>query len=163
KVAEKRSYYYRLYHGLYRAYHEGGAVMIHRSKNSPRYSAAHLQVVDSVVDAGLAEEVRAVPGSDKASRLLPREDLIETFDPDPWAVEAPPAGPLVTLRDRDDKTDLPFDPTLEIVQLSQALLTDINAVNANCPITAAPEDEWDYSASIAARTRTLRPVFFRLF
>jgi hypothetical protein len=159
KEHPKRIVLQKLLHAAKRALYHGGCVRYSRDRESPDCSVASLQIVDCAVEAGLFEEHRSPPGSPKMSRLLPMPELARFTEVDPWEFDPNENTQYVSMRDRETKNEIKFDPTHPTAVRYQNKLRRINKVIAQFDIFYRP-----VSASDCFETRRqLRSVHYARF
>jgi hypothetical protein len=160
KVEEKREFFRRLYHAGKKANYHNGCIMYPRNKSHPEYSSINIQIIEACLEAGLFTEERSPKGSPKMSRLVPTEELIPMEETDPWEFEPQDTHRFVFLRNREDKSDIPFDINEEFPASIQERLLAINSVNSKWKITHESWNAWERRYT---GTKQLRPIHFAVF
>ena len=111
KVEEKRIDLQHQLHALKQAMYLGGCVINHRNAHHPECTKARLQVIDALTELNLVHEVRSLPGSPKASRLLAMPELQDFVRPiDRWPTDPSTFTQFVFLTVRKTRQELSFDP-----------------------------------------------------
>lgn len=162
KLKAKRRYFHYLFLALCQAHHSGTTVMFPRNKNHRGWSSIRQQVVDAVVEAGLAKECRAKPASNgtAATILVPTKKLTDYVSNDPWDWSEPESHKLVIVRDRETKEEIDHNESHPTAVKYRKRLQKINAVNSQYTITYRQYDPW--SGKLERRT-TIRPVHYASF
>lgn len=167
KLAAKREFFARLLQTGKRAAHMNGCVRYPRRHQ--HIAEFQLQVIDAAVKVGFFASYRSPAGAPMMSRLVPLTPITTTTPADPWKFDPsthydPKQPPqLVFLRRRDDKSDIPFDPTDGFPRRVQRKLERINAVNSEWNIYYRPYNEWEDSLNPHGQQRNLRPVHYAIF
>lgn len=128
-----------LTHSLSRAFCEGGCVRYSRGRG--KIDKAMLNVIDCVVEAGLAASIRSKRGwSEYQSRLLPIGAAWNHLDP---KVFDPDLNTTYVrhYNGRRTQDELPLPPDDPVFQEVQTKLTRVNLVNSRFVITYQPHDE----------------------
>lgn len=148
KLLEKARDWRPIHYALEQAAGKRAAVVFHRNRNHPDYRSIRIQLMDAAIATGLVEEERALKGSPKASRIIPK------------SIKPVAQTVFVILRDRKTKSELPINWSNPIAADMQSKLRTVNATNANWEITIEPWDFWTREWDSRKRIRPIHRAIF---